>query len=71
MFRTLFGFALFALIALFVLKFLGGLVFVGIGLFFVLLKFAFLGFVLYIILKLFAPDTARKVKETIKGEPTV
>lgn len=71
MFRNLFGFALFALIALFVLKFLGGLVFAGIGLFFVLLKFAFLGFVLYIILKLFAPETARKVKETIKGEPAV
>jgi hypothetical protein len=71
MFRTLIGFAIFAMIALFVLKFLGAFVFVGIGLFFTLLKLAFLGFCFYFILKIFAPDTARRVKETIKGEQSI
>lgn len=70
MFRSLTGFAIFAVICLVVLKFLGGLVFVGIGLFFTLLKLAFLGFILYLILKFFAPGTAAKVKDAIKGEPT-
>jgi hypothetical protein len=71
MIRSLFGFAVFAILVMVVFKFLGGLVFVGIGLFFSLLKLAFLGFCFYVLLKLFAPDAAKKVKDTIKGEPTV
>jgi len=71
MIRSLFGFAVFAVICLVVLKFLGGLVFFGVGLFFTLLKFAFLGFCFYVLLKLIAPDTAKKVKSSIKGDPSV
>jgi hypothetical protein len=31
------------------------------------LWFAFMGFVIYLLLKVFAPDTAARVRETIRG----
>jgi predicted lipid-binding transport protein (Tim44 family) len=67
MVRSLLGFAALAVIAGIVLKLFGVLVFSLIGLALFVLKLAFIGFVVYLILKLFAPDTAAKVKETIRG----
>jgi hypothetical protein len=68
MFRNLFGFAVFAVVAIFLLKVLFGLFGLVLGLLFAVLWFAFLGFVIYLMLKLFAPETAARVREMIAGE---
>jgi hypothetical protein len=68
MLRNLLGFAVFALVALFVLKVVFSLFGLFLGLFVALLWFAFLGFVIYMILKVFAPQTAARVREMIAGE---
>jgi hypothetical protein len=68
MIRNLLGFALFALLAIFLLKVLFGLFGLVLGLVAAVLWFAFLGFVIYTILKLFAPETAARVREMIAGE---
>ncbi len=67
MVRSLLGFAALAVIAGVLLKFLGFFVFSLIGIALLLVKLAVIGFVVYLILKLFAPDTAAKVKDTIRG----
>ena len=61
------GYAVFAAVVLMALKLLG---FVW-GILGTLLWLAFLGFVFYILLRVFAPGTADKVKDTIRGEPKV
>ncbi|MDX2207542.1 MAG: hypothetical protein SFU57_07850 [Gemmatimonadales bacterium] len=68
MVRNLTGFAVFAFLVVMAWKLLTGLFGALIGLALTLLWWAFIGWVIYTILKLFAPDTARKVRETIKGE---
>jgi hypothetical protein len=67
MIRSLVGFAGFAVVALLALKLLGWIFGVAISLFFMLLWLAFWGFVVYLVLKIFAPGLAGKVKETIRG----
>lgn len=65
MVRNVVGYAVFAAVVIMALKLLG---FVW-GLLGTLLWLAFLGFVFYVILRVFAPGTADKVRDTIKGEP--
>lgn len=65
MVRNVVGYAVFAAVVLMALKLLG---FVW-GLLGTLLWLAFLGFVFYVLLRVFAPGTADKVRDTIKGEP--
>jgi hypothetical protein len=67
MVRSLVGFAGFAVVALLALKLLGWIFGVAISLFFMLLWLAFWGFVIYLVLRIFAPGLAGKVKETIRG----
>jgi hypothetical protein len=67
MVRTLVGFAGFAVVALLALKLVGWIFGVAISLFFMLLWLAFWGFVVYLVLRIFAPGLAGKVKETIRG----
>jgi hypothetical protein len=62
------GFAAFAVIALFVLKILGSLFGIVLGLVGTILYFAFWGFIIYLVLRVFSPGTADKVKETISGK---
>jgi hypothetical protein len=68
MLRNLLGFAVFAVVAIFLLKVVFGLFGLVLGLLGAVLWFAFLGFVIYLILKLFAPQTAARVREMIAGE---
>ncbi|HMH54916.1 MAG TPA: hypothetical protein VK535_01520 [Gemmatimonadales bacterium] len=68
MFRNLFGFAVFAIVAMFLLKVVFGLFGLVLGLLGAVLWFAFLGFMIYLILKVFAPGTAARVREMIAGE---
>jgi uncharacterized membrane protein YGL010W len=67
MLRNLLGFAVFAVVALLVLKLVFSLFGLVLGLFFGLVWLAFLGFVIYLILKLVAPQTAARVREMIAG----
>lgn len=63
MVRNVAGFAVFAAAVLLGLKLLG---FVW-GLLGTIIWLAFLGFVFYLVLRLFAPRTADRVRDTIKG----
>jgi hypothetical protein len=69
MFRSIFGFAIFAVLAWLGLKLvfsvLGGLI----GLAMTVLWLAAMGFVLYFVLRLVSPSTADKIREMIKGRP--
>ena len=69
MVRNLVGYALFAVVAVFAINLGLRLLGVALNLFVTLLWFAFVGFVLYLILRLVAPDLADKVQELIKGKP--
>ena len=68
MLRNLFGFAVFAVVAMLLLKIVFGLFGLVLGLFGTVLWFALIGFVIYLILKLFAPETAARVREMIAGQ---
>jgi hypothetical protein len=68
MIRNLLGFALFAVVTVFLLKVVFGLFGLVLGLLGTILWFAFVGFIIYTILKLFAPETAARVREMIAGE---
>jgi hypothetical protein len=68
MIRNLFGFALLAVVAWFGLRLLFGVLHIALGLLGSLLWLAFLGFLVYLVLRVFAPRTADRVKETISGK---
>ncbi len=70
MLRTIVGFALLALVAIVVLKLAFGLLGFITGLAWALIKLALIGLVVYWVLKLIAPSTARRVEEMIKGNRT-
>jgi hypothetical protein len=67
MLRNLFGFAIFAIVTVFVLKVVFGLFGLVLGLLGTVLWLAFMGFLIYLVLKLFAPNTAARVREMIAG----
>ncbi len=69
MVRNLVGYALFAVVAVFAINLGLRLLGVALNLFVTLLWFAFVGFVLYLVLRLVAPGVADKVQELIKGKP--
>jgi hypothetical protein len=68
MLRNLFGFAVFAVVTVFLLKVVFGLFGLVLGLLGAVLWFAFVGFIIYLVLKLFAPATAARVREMIAGQ---
>jgi hypothetical protein len=70
MIRSITGFAVFAFLAAFAFKLLAA-VFGGLlGLIMTILWWAFIGFVIYVIIKMVSPDTAAKIRDTIRGERT-
>jgi hypothetical protein len=68
MLRNLFGFAVMAVVTIFLLKVVFGLFGLVLGLLGAVLWFAFVGFMIYLVLKVFAPETAARVREMIAGE---
>jgi hypothetical protein len=68
MLRTVLGFAILALVTIFILRVVFSLFGVVLGLLGAVLWFAFVGFVIYMILKVVAPDAAARVREMIAGE---
>ena len=71
MLRTVFLIGLFAILGLFALKFIFGIFGVLLGLFMMLLvmavKIALIGGVIYIVIRLLSPDTARRMRERWSG----
>ena len=67
MVRNISGFAVFAFLALMAFKLLTSVFGALIGLVLTILWWAFVGFVIYTILKMVSPSTAQKVRETIRG----
>ncbi len=71
MLRTVFMIGLFALLGLFALKLVFGILPVVLGLFlglvFWALKIAIIGLVVYLIIRIFSPNTARRLREKFSG----
>ena len=67
MFRNLFGFAVFAVVTIFLLKVVFSLFGLILGLLWAALWFAFVGFMIYLVLKVFAPGAAARVREMVSG----
>ena len=71
MLRTVFTIGLFAVLGLIALKLVFGVLPALIGLFIWLailaLKIAFVGFLIYLVIRIFSPDTARKLRERWSG----
>jgi hypothetical protein len=71
MFRSLLGFAIFAVVGIFALKLIFGLFGIFVGLFVQLLIWAAFGFMFYLIIKVLSPGTAGKIREVVTGKPAV
>ena len=71
MIRSISGFAVFAVLAMFAVKVFFKLFGLALGLLGTVLWLAFWGWIIYMILKMFAPRTAASIKETISGRPAV
>jgi hypothetical protein len=71
MLRNLLGFAILDVIAVFLLKVFFGLFGLLIGLLMTIAWFAFIGFLIYLVLKVIAPETAARVREMIAGRPAI
>jgi hypothetical protein len=71
MLRTVFTIGLFAVLGLIALKIvfgvLGPLMALFIALLLLALKIAFVGFVIYLLVRIFSPDTARRLRERWSG----
>ncbi len=67
MVRNIAGFAVVAFIAMIGLRLLMGLFGAALGLVFTLLYWAFIGWVIYTLLRIFAPGVANRIRETIRG----
>ena len=66
--QKLLGYSLLALVGLFVWRLLTGLFGMIVGLVFSLLWLAFVGFIIYLIIRVFSPGTADKIQEMINGK---
>jgi hypothetical protein len=67
MLRNLFGFAVLAVVTMFVLKVVFTLFGLALGLTVTAAWLAFVGFIIYLVLKVLAPGTAARVREMIAG----
>ena len=68
MVRTMVGFAGVAIVAMIALKMLGALFGFAISIIWTLCILAFWGFVIYLVIRIFSPSTADRIRSTVKGE---
>ena len=71
MFRSIVGFAIFAVVAFLALKIVLGLLSGLLGLAMSVLTVAVIGFFFYLVLRVISPSTADKVRDMIKGRHAV
>lgn len=69
MFRSIIGFAIFAVVAWLALKLVLGLLSGLVGLAMTVLTLAVIGFFFYLVLRVVSPGTANKIRDMIKGRP--
>jgi hypothetical protein len=69
MFRSIFGFAVLAVVAFVGLKIVFGLLSGLMGLLMTVLWLAAMGYVFYLVLRVISPSTANKIRDMIKGRP--
>jgi hypothetical protein len=69
--RSLIGFAILAVVGIFLLKFLFSILGWAVSIFVQLLVWAAMGFVLYLIIKVLSPSTAGKIREVVTGKPAM
>lgn len=71
MLRTIFSIGLFAILGLFALRFIFGIFGIAVGLFmwllFAAIKIAIVALVIYFIIRIVSPDTARRLREKWSG----
>ncbi len=67
MIRTLAGYAVVGVVAIIALKLLFGVVGFALSLVWTLFWLAAIGFLIYLVLKIVSPDTARRVREKVAG----
>lgn len=66
--RAIVGYSVLAVLGIFALKLVFGLLSIAFSLIWALLWLAALGFVFYLVLRIISPKTADRVRETIRGE---
>jgi len=71
MIRNMLGFAALAVVAMIAIKFIFSIFGIIVSLFMALLWFAFVGFLIYMLLRVVSPSTADRVKEMISGKPAL
>jgi len=71
MIRNMLGFAALAVVAMIAIKFIFSIFGIIVSLFMALLWFAFVGFLIYMLLRVLSPSTADRVKEMISGKPAL
>ena len=69
MIRRIVGFALFALVVWVVVQIAFGILGTLIGLAVTILTLAAVGYVCYLVLRVFSPSTAARVRDAIRGRP--
>ena len=69
MIRRILGFAVMAIVALLVLKIALGLLGVLVGLAVSVLVLAAMGYAFYLVLRVFSPSTAERIRQMIHGTP--
>jgi hypothetical protein len=69
MFRSILGFALFAVVAFLVLSLAFSLLGIVVGLAVKLLTLAAFGFLIYLAIRVLSPSTADRIREMIRGRP--
>jgi hypothetical protein len=71
MLRTIFAVGLMAILGLIALKFIFGifgfLFAILFGLFFIAIKIALIGLVVYLVIRILSPDTARRIRQKWSG----
>lgn len=68
MFRSILGFAIFAVLVWIGLKLIFGLFGVVMSLLMTVLWLAAIGFIIYVVLRVISPSTADRVRDTIRGK---
>jgi hypothetical protein len=68
MVRAVVGYSVLAVVGIVALKLMFGLLGLAFQLIWAVLWLAALGFIFYLIIKIISPSTAKKVRETIKGD---
>jgi hypothetical protein len=69
--RSLIGFAILAVVGIFAMRLLFGILGFAIHILVQLLIWAAIGFAFYLVIKALSPSTAGKIREVVTGKPSI